>query len=148
MANQLHAGEHLLIGTDLVKDPRRLVAAYDDAAGVTAAFERNVLAVINAELDADFDLDGFDYFARWNHDWERIEMGLRSRSDQQVKLGRLDLSVFFDQGEELQTEVSAKFRPEGIVEELRAAGFATVGQWQDPEGDFAVTLARRSVAKA
>jgi dimethylhistidine N-methyltransferase len=146
MRDQLAPGEHLLIGTDLVKDPARLVAAYDDAAGVTAAFEKNVLAVVNAGLGADFDLDRFAYVARWQPELERIEMGLRSLGAQRVEIEALDLTVRFDDGEEMQTEVSAKFHPAAVIEELRAAGFATVGQWQDQAGDFAVTLARRSSA--
>jgi dimethylhistidine N-methyltransferase len=148
MADQLGPGEHLLLGTDLVKDPARLVAAYDDAAGVTAAFEKNVLAVLNTRLGANFDLDRFEYVARWHAERQRIEMALRSLGAQTVEIPQLHLSVDLEDGEEIQTEVSAKFRPAGVIDELHAAGFATVGQWQDQAGDFAVTLARRRTQMA
>ncbi|HET9690683.1 MAG TPA: L-histidine N(alpha)-methyltransferase [Acidimicrobiales bacterium] len=148
LADVLAPGEWLLLGTDLVKDPSRLVAAYDDASGVTAAFERNVLAVVNRELDADFALDRFAYVARWNADLERIEMGLRSIGAQRVHVGALDLTVDLADGEEIGTEVSAKFRRAGIGRELAAHGFAVRGWFTDPQpvepgGDFAVTLAER-----
>jgi L-histidine N-alpha-methyltransferase len=139
----LHPGEWFLVGTDLVKDPARLVAAYDDAAGVTAAFDRNILAILNREMDGDFDLDAFSHVARWDVAEEWIEMRLRSDRDQRVTLRRLDLAVDFAAGEELRTEVSAKFRLDGVARELSAAGFATVVQWTDPPGDFALTLTRR-----
>lgn len=143
LAKVLQPGEFFLVGTDLVKDPARLVAAYDDAAGVTAAFDRNVLAIINRELDADFDLDAYTHVARWDPDEEWIEMRLRAERAQRVELRQLGLTVEFAQGEELRTEVSAKFRPEGIGAELAAAGLATVAQWSDPAGDYALTLTRR-----
>lgn len=98
VAATLQSGEMLLLGTDLVKDAERLVRAYDDSAGVTAAFNRNVLAVINRELDADFDLDAFDHVARWNGDEERMEMWLRSVRDQRITIEALDLSVDFEAG--------------------------------------------------
>jgi dimethylhistidine N-methyltransferase len=144
MAARLHPGEGLLLGVDLVKDPARLVAAYDDSAGVTAAFERNVLQVINAALDADFDLDRFDYVARWDPAAEHIGMGLRSRGRQSVEVPVLGLRVDLADGEEIGTEISAKFRREGITAELEAAGFVPMGWWTDACGDFAVTLAQRS----
>src|ERR1700757_262548 len=109
LAKVLRPGDSLLLGTDLVKDVERLVRAYDDSAGITAAFNRNVLAVINRELDADFDLDAFEHVAKWNADEERIEMWLRSVRGQQVRVSALDLDVDFDVGEELLTEVSCKF---------------------------------------
>jgi L-histidine N-alpha-methyltransferase len=143
MAAVLHHGEWLLVGTDLVKDPARLVAAYDDGAGVTAAFEANVLAVLNRQLDADFDLDRFAYVARWNSDLERVEMGLRSVVDQRVTLGVLGLEVDLAAGEEIGTEVSVKFRRAGLTRELDAHGFAVQGWWTDPDGDFAVSLSQR-----
>ena len=107
----MQPGDTLLLGTDLVKDTGRLVRAYDDSAGVTARFNRNVLAVVNRELDADFDLDAFDHVARWNADEERIEMWLRAGTAQRVRVGALDLTVDFAAGEEMLTEVSCKFRP-------------------------------------
>ncbi|NKY99783.1 L-histidine N(alpha)-methyltransferase [Nocardiopsis alborubida] len=137
----LRPGDSLLLGADLVKDPARLVAAYDDAQGVTAAFNRNVLAVINHRLGADFDPGAFDHVARWNAEREWVEMRLRSRADQRVRVADLDLEVEFAAGEEMRTEVSAKFRREGLTAELEEAGFAPAHWWTDPAGDFALTLA-------
>ncbi|MBE3001399.1 L-histidine N(alpha)-methyltransferase [Nocardiopsis sp. HNM0947] len=138
----LRGGDRLLLGVDLVKDPDRLVAAYDDAQGVTAEFDRNVLSVINTELGADFDPAAFDHVARWNAEQEWIEMRLRARRDQTVHVADLDLTVRFDEGEEMLTEISAKFRQEGISAELDAAGFTLEHWWTDPDGDFAMALAR------
>ncbi len=135
-------GDWLLLGTDLVKDPAVVVPAYDDAAGVTAEFNRNVLRVINRELGADFDVDAFGHVALWNADQEWIEMRLRARTPMRVHIRELDLTVEFAAGEELRTEVSAKFRREGLQCELRHSGFALRHWWTDPEGLFAVSLAR------
>jgi dimethylhistidine N-methyltransferase len=143
-ADALDVGEHLLLGADLVKDPSRLVAAYDDAQGVTAAFEKNVLDVVNENLGADFDLDRFEYVARWDSRAEVVEMGLRSLGSQDVSIPSLDLSVHFDDGEELRTEISAKFHVADVTKELALVGFDVAAQWQDPAGDFAVTLARKT----
>jgi L-histidine N-alpha-methyltransferase len=140
LARTLGPGDTLLLGTDLVKDSQRLVRAYDDAAGVTARFNLNVLSVVNRELDADFDLGAFEHVARWNTDEERIEMWLRARTDQRVRVGALDLTVDFDAGEEMLTEVSSKFRPEGVVAELAAAGLRRTHWWTDPAGDFGLSL--------
>ena len=134
-------GEWLLLGTDLVKDPETLVAAYDDAAGVTAEFNKNVLKVVDRELDADFDPDDFDHVALWDAEAEWIEMRLRARHDLSVRLKELDLRVSFDRGEELRTEISAKFRPEGVARELGAAGFAVRRWWTDGAGRFGLSLA-------
>lgn len=134
--------DRLLLGTDLVKDSGRLVRAYDDARGVTAAFNRNVLHVINAELSADFDPDAFAHVSHWDADAEWIEMRLRSVRDQRVRVGDLDLDVDFRTGEEMRTEISAKFRLETLPGELAASGFAVDRSWTDPDGDFALTLAR------
>lgn len=131
----------LLLGTDLVKDPATLVAAYDDAQGVTAAFNRNVLAVLNRELDADFAPDDFDHVAVWDAEREWIEMRLRARSTVTAKIPALDMTVDFAAGEELRTEVSAKFREAGVREELAAAGLALRHWWTDPGGRFALSLA-------
>jgi dimethylhistidine N-methyltransferase len=147
-AELLEKGEHLLLGTDLVKDPRRLVAAYDDVQGVTAAFEKNVLQVINTNLDADFDLDRFEYVARWNARNQEIEMGLRSLAAQEVTIADLGMSVHFDDGEEIRTEISAKFHLADVVRELASAGFGVIGQWQDAAGDFALTLAQKEEDRA
>jgi dimethylhistidine N-methyltransferase len=144
LADRMRPGEGLLLGVDLVKDPARLVAAYDDAAGVTAQFEKNVLAVVNTALQADFDLDRFDYVARWDSQAEQISMGLRSWGPQSVRVAALGLSIDLADGEEIATETSAKFRREGITAELEAAGFVPMGWWTDSCGDFAVTLAQRS----
>jgi L-histidine N-alpha-methyltransferase len=141
LAGTMQPGDMLLLGTDLVKDTARLVAAYDDAAGVTARFNRNVLAVVNRALAADFDLAGFDHVARWNPDHERIEMWLRSVVAQQVRIDDLDLTVEFGAGEEMLTEVSCKFRADGIAAELSAAGLQRTQWWTDPVGDFGVSLA-------
>jgi dimethylhistidine N-methyltransferase len=143
-ADLLDDGEHLLLGTDLVKDPARLVAAYDDSRGVTAAFEKNVLVVANDNLGANFDVDRFEYVARWDAEAELIDMRLRSLGAQDVVIPSLDLLIHFNDGEEIQTEISAKFHLAGVTRELASAGFAVVGQWQDAEGDFALTLARRT----
>ena len=136
-------GDALLLGTDLVKDPARLVAAYDDAAGVTADFNRNVLRVVNRTLDADFDPEAFAHVARWDADAEWIEMRLRSEESQRVHVGRLRLDVDFAASEELRTEISAKFRRERVAAELAAAGLDVAAWWTDPQQDFALTLAVR-----
>ncbi|MFJ2775734.1 L-histidine N(alpha)-methyltransferase [Kitasatospora sp. NPDC087315] len=137
----LDPGDFLLLGTDLVKDPRVLVAAYDDAAGVTAEFNRNVLNVLNRELEADFDPDAFEHVAVWDAGQEWIEMRLRSLRAQTVKIPALNLPVHFDRGEELRTEVSAKFRQERVTEELAAAGLRLDHWWTDDEGRFGLSLA-------
>ncbi|WP_028798732.1 L-histidine N(alpha)-methyltransferase [Streptomyces sp. 142MFCol3.1] len=136
----LSPGDALLLGTDLVKDESVLVAAYDDAAGVTAAFNKNVLSVVNRELEADFDPDAFDHVALWDAEQEWIEMRLRSRAAQTVKIPALDLAVHFARGEELRTEVSAKFREDGVRAELGSAGFALTHWWTDAKGRFALSL--------
>ncbi|MBD0672114.1 L-histidine N(alpha)-methyltransferase [Streptomyces sp. CBMA156] len=137
----LDPGDFLLLGTDLVKDPAVLVAAYDDASGVTAEFNRNVLNVLNRELGADFDPDAFEHVARWDAEQEWIEMRLRSLRSQTVKIPALDLPVHFARGEELRTEVSAKFRRERVAGELAAAGLRLSHWWTDPEGRFGLSLA-------
>ncbi|GAT79660.1 histidyl-tRNA synthetase [Streptomyces sp. F-3] len=136
----LSPGDALLLGTDLVKDEEVLVRAYDDAAGVTAAFNRNVLSVLNRELGADFEPEAFDHVALWDAGNEWIEMRLRSRTAQTVKVPALALAVDFAAGEELRTEVSAKFRRERVHEELAAAGLESARWWTDGEGRFALSL--------
>jgi L-histidine Nalpha-methyltransferase len=138
----LDEGEYLLLGTDLVKDPAVLVPAYDDAAGVTAEFNRNVLRVVNRDLHAGFDVDAFDHVAIWDPEREWIEMRLRARTAMRVPIRDLGLTVSFAAGEDLRTEVSAKFRRDGVRRELEAAGFALQNWWTDPDGLFAVSLAR------
>jgi L-histidine Nalpha-methyltransferase len=136
----LRAGDALLLGTDLVKDPAVLVAAYDDPAGVTAAFNKNLLAVLNAELGANFDRDAFDHVAIWDAEAEWIEMRLRSSQDQRVTLPAIGLAVDFADGEEMRTEVSAKFRRDGVRAELAAAGFVMRSWWTDDKNRFGLSL--------
>jgi L-histidine N-alpha-methyltransferase len=138
----LQPGDTFLLGTDLVKDPDRLEAAYDDAQGVTAAFNKNVLRILNRELDADFDLDRWHHRSVWNAEDEWIEMHLVSDGAQAVTLGAVDREVRFADGEHIRSEISAKFRPERLDTELAAAGLETVERWFDDERDYAVTLAR------
>jgi L-histidine Nalpha-methyltransferase len=140
----LDPGDTFLLGTDLVKDTGRLLRAYNDAAGVTAEFNRNVLRVINKELSADFDVDEFEHVAIWDATRQWIEMRLRSTRAQTVRVADLDLAVAFTAGEEMRTEISAKFRPEQVPAELTAAGLEPVHSWTDDNADFALTLARRT----
>jgi L-histidine N-alpha-methyltransferase len=141
LAAVMRPGDSLLLGTDLVKDAVRLVRAYDDADGVTARFNRNVLAVINRELDADFDVDAYQHVARWNSEEERIEMWLRAGRRQRVRVGALELTVDFAAGEEMLTEVSCKFHPGGVNAELAGAGLRRIRWWTDNAGDFGLSLA-------
>jgi L-histidine N-alpha-methyltransferase len=136
----LRSGDSLLVGTDLVKDPAVLLAAYDDAQGVTAEFNRNVLRVLNRELGASFDPGAFLHVAHWDAVLGHIEMRLRSAGDQVVAIEALGMACSFAGGEELRTEISAKFTPEQVEKELFAAGFVVEAQWEDPEG-FLLTLA-------
>ena len=140
VAATLAPGDALLLGTDLVKDEARLVAAYDDAAGVTAEFNRNVLRVLNRELDADFDPDAFTHVARFDPVEEWIEMRLRAEGPQHATIRALALPVDFADGEEVRTEISAKFRPDGVERELAAAGLVLSDWWTDPLGDFGLSL--------
>ena len=141
LAAVMRPGDTLLLGTDLVKDTDRLVRAYDDAAGVTARFNRNVLTVVNRQLDADFDVDAFHHVARWNTEEERIEMWLRSDLAHRVRVDALDLDVEFEAGEEMLTEVSCKFHREGVRAELAEAGLRPIRWWTDGAGDFGLSLA-------
>jgi L-histidine N-alpha-methyltransferase len=143
LADGLAADDHLLLGLDLVKDIDRLEAAYDDSQGVTAAFNKNVLAVMNRELDADFDERRFDHVAVFEKDPAQIEMRLRAVDTHTVQVRALGLTVRFTAGEEMRTEVSAKFTREQVVDELEQAGLRLARWWTDPEGDFALLLARR-----
>lgn len=136
----LAPGEQLLLGTGLVTDPAVMVPAYDDASGVTAEFNRNVLYVLNRELGANFDVDAFDHVAVWDAANEWIEMRLRAVRDMQVRVTALDLDVPFLAGEEMATEVSAKFRHRVIDEMVAAAGFAPTRRWTDPAERFALSL--------
>jgi L-histidine Nalpha-methyltransferase len=142
IAGLLRPGDHLLMGTDLVKDPDVLEAAYDDPEGVTAEFNRNVLHVLNRELDADFDPADFDHVALFDDRHEWIEMRLRARRDHTVTVHALELPVHFDAGEELRTEISAKFTRERLEGDLDAAGLKLARWFTDPEDLFALTLSR------
>jgi L-histidine Nalpha-methyltransferase len=133
-------GDGLLLGTDLIKDRERLFAAYNDSQGVTAEFNLNVLRVLNRELSADFDVEAFDHLAPFDEEHGWIEMRLISRREQGVRLLALDRFVHFDEGEVLRTEVSCKFRPEQVEEELAAAGLHLSEWWTDAAGDFALSL--------
>ncbi|MEU1145189.1 L-histidine N(alpha)-methyltransferase [Streptomyces sp. NPDC005863] len=136
----LEPGDALLLGTDLVKDESVLVSAYDDASGVTAAFNKNVLSVINRELAGDFDPAAFEHVAVWDREHEWMEMRLRSTTAQTVKIHALDLAVDFAAGEELRTEISAKFREDGVRAELAASGLELTHWWTDDRGRFALSL--------
>jgi L-histidine N-alpha-methyltransferase len=142
LAAIMTADDHFLLGTDLVKDRGRLVRAYDDAAGVTAEFNRNVLHVLNRELGADFDPGRFDHVARWNEDDHRIEMWLRSTGQQQIRVADLGLDVSFGAGEEMLTEISTKFSPDALDTELRSCGFEVEAMWPSDGDDFLMTMAR------
>jgi L-histidine N-alpha-methyltransferase len=142
IAAALEPGDAFLLGTDLVKNVDRLVAAYDDAAGVTAEFNRNVLHVVNRNLAADFEPERFAHVARWDTDEEWIEMWLRPDTAQSVRLGALDLAVEFAAGEAVRTEISAKFTRARVEAELAAAGLGLDAWWTDPDGDFALSLSR------
>jgi L-histidine Nalpha-methyltransferase len=147
LADMMEPGESFLLGTDLVKDPARLYAAYDDADGVTPRFSLNLLHVLNRELDADFDVARFRHVPRWDAERELVDIRLRSLAPQRVRIGALGLEVEFAEGEELHTETSAKFRPEGVARELRSAGFALRDWWTDEAGDFALSLSSAPVFK-
>ena len=136
----LGPGDHLLMGTDLVKDPSVLEAAYDDSQGVTAEFNRNLLHVLNRELDADFDPEDFEHVARFDRQNEWIEMRLRSRRRHTVTVRALELPVHFHEGEEMRTEISAKFTRERVSEDLAGADLALVRWLTDPDEQFALTL--------
>lgn len=134
--------DHLLLGTDLVKDPRIIEAAYDDSAGVTAQFNLNVLHVLNRELDANFDVDRFEHVAFFDRKREWIEMRLRATEQQHVRVEALDLDVEFAPREELRTEISVKFTPERLRGDLAAAGLELVELYTDPNKLFTVSLSR------
>ena len=140
VAALLEPGDSLLLGTDLVKDVDGRAAAYADPDGVTAEFNRNVLRVVNRELDADFVPERFDHVARFDPDEEWIEMWLRSSVPQSVRVAELDLRVGYEEGEAMRTEISAKFRRTGVEAELGDADLALARWWTDADGDFGVSL--------
>jgi L-histidine N-alpha-methyltransferase len=144
LAALLSPADYLLLGTDLVKDVDVLEAAYDDAAGVTAEFNRNVLHVLNRELDADFPTELFEHVAFFDPDHEWIEMRLRARRACHVRIGALDLDVDFARGEELRTEISAKFTRARVEADYAACGLELAEWFTDDDGLFALSLAARA----
>lgn len=133
--------DHLLLGTDLIKDRARLEAAYNDSAGVTAEFNKNVLAVLNSQLGADFDLDAFEHVARYDSEAERMDIRLRSLVDQEVRIDGLDLEIRFAADEEMRTEISTKFTRERIAAAYDGVGLELRGWFTDVAGDYALSLA-------
>jgi L-histidine Nalpha-methyltransferase len=142
VANLLGPDDRFLLGTDLVKGRERLESAYNDGAGVTAEFNKNVLAVLNRELGADFDLDAFEHVAFWDEENLWMDIRLRSLRRQLVNFRALDMRVPFDRGEEMRTEISTKFAREGLAGIFAEAGLELTDWFIDPEGDFALSLAR------
>jgi L-histidine Nalpha-methyltransferase len=140
--NLLGPEDRFLLGTDLVKDTDTLEAAYDDSKGVTAEFNKNVLSVINNELGADFDLDAFEHWVRWDPENLWVEIGLRSLRDQKVRVGALDLLVEFERDEVMRTEISTKFMREGLEGILAEAGLEMTDWFTDPQQMFGLSLAR------
>jgi L-histidine N-alpha-methyltransferase len=136
----LRPGDGFLLGADLVKPEADLLLAYGDPIGVTAAFNKNLLARINRELGGDFDLDAFDHAPRWNPEASRVESHLLSRRDQRVHVPAAGLTIALAAGESIWTESSYKYEPEGLVAMGHAAGFACAGQWIEPDARFALTL--------
>lgn len=142
LASLLRPEDTLLIGHDLVKDPSVIEAAYNDSAGVTATFNRNVLKVINDRLGGDFEPSAFEHVAFFNREEEWIEMRLRAERDMQVKIESLDLEISFARGEEIRTEISAKFTPERLNTELGAAGLVIEELLVDGGGLYGLSLSR------
>ena len=136
--------DHILLGTDLIKDVAVLEPAYNDAAGVTAAFNRNVLVVANRELGADFDPEQFDHIAFFDPQHEWIDMRLRARRAHTVHVASLDLDVPFERGEELRTEISTKFTRERLEADFEATGLELARWMTDPQEWFALSLSRRA----
>jgi L-histidine N-alpha-methyltransferase len=142
IATLMYPGDRFLLGIDLVKDRARLEAAYDDAAGVTAEFNKNVLNVLNRELGADFDLDAFEHVAFWDEDNEWIDIRLRARTEQFVDIPALDMRTHFARNEEMRTEISTKFTRERIESSYADAGLELTDWWTDEAGLYALSLAR------
>jgi L-histidine Nalpha-methyltransferase len=143
LAASLKPGDSFLLGVDLVKNVAVIEAAYNDSAGVSAAFNKNILSVLNSRLGGNFDIDRFDHVARFNPETEQMEMYLRAEGAQQVRLDLLDLDVGFEAGEMLHTEISAKFRRDGIEGELEEAGLTPRRWWTDAEELFALSLSKK-----
>jgi L-histidine N-alpha-methyltransferase len=141
LARVMDDDDALLLGVDLVKDPARLEAAYNDPDGKTETFARNALSTVNRELEATFDQRSFTYDAHWDPDNEWMDLGLRARQTHTVSVRRLELDVLFEEGEPLRVEISAKFRRTRFENELGSAGLRVESWWTDHAGDFAVALA-------
>lgn len=139
----LDSGESLILGVGLVTDPAVLVPAYDDSAGVTAQFNLNVLSVLNKQLGADFPIEAFRHVALWDSENQWIEMRLEASRDLSVRIEDLDLEITFAKGEQLRTEISAKFTVDSISAELEAAGFVVQKVWTDDDQRFALLCADR-----
>ncbi|PYR80727.1 MAG: L-histidine N(alpha)-methyltransferase [Acidobacteria bacterium] len=137
----LAEGDALLLGVDLVKPERRLLLAYDDPLGVTAAFNKNLLLRINRELGAGIDLDGFSHRAVWNGAQSRVEMHLVARSDQSIRIPRAQVDIHLQAGDVIWTESSYKYGPEKVKSLLESCGFRPTAQWIDRDDDFALTMA-------
>ena len=142
IATLMYPGDRFLLGTDLVKDHARLEAAYDDSQGVTAEFNKNVLHVLNREFDGNFDPGSFEHVAFFDPDNSWIDIRLRSLCEQFVDLRTLDKRVHFARNEEMRTEISTKFTPERLEEIYADAGLEMTDLWTDPEGLYALSLAR------
>jgi L-histidine N-alpha-methyltransferase len=143
LADVLDPGDWVGVGIDLVKPLDRIIAAYDDADGVTDSFIRNALHVINRELDGDLDVGNFEYVPFWDAREERVDMRLRACEPEHAHIGALDVDLDLGAGEELRVEISTKFRPERITAELDEAGFADAQVFTDETDDFGLVLARR-----
>jgi uncharacterized SAM-dependent methyltransferase len=141
LRSQMHSGDALLLGTDMVKDEEILLAAYDDREGVTADFNLNILRRLNRELSADFDYTGFRHRVRWNQAHSRIEMHLESLREQYVRIPAAKLHLLFAQGETIHTESSYKFTQNTLGALLDDAGFRIEQTWKDPLERYALTLA-------
>jgi L-histidine Nalpha-methyltransferase len=144
ISNLLGPDDRFLLGTDLVKDPAVLEAAYNDTRGITAEFNKNVLTVLNRELGADFDLDAFEHVARWDPENLWMDIRLRSLANQVVNFSTLDMLVPFGAGEEMRTEISTKFLRPGLEGIYHEAGLELTDWWTDPDGLYALSLARAS----
>jgi L-histidine N-alpha-methyltransferase len=144
IVNLLGPEDSFLLGTDLVKDRATLETAYDDPGGVTAEFNKNVLAVLNARLGANFELDAFEHVARWDPENLWVDIRLRSLRNQVVDVAELGMQVPFRAGEEMRTEISTKFLRPGLEGIYAEAGLELTGWWTDPDGLYALSLARAS----
>ncbi|TFH19528.1 MAG: L-histidine N(alpha)-methyltransferase [Acidimicrobiales bacterium] len=143
LADGLESGDWLLLGVDLIKPIDRIMDAYNDSRGVTDAFIRNALRVINRDLDANFDLGNFEYVPLWDAREHRVDMRLRACDPERAHIGALGLDVQLEAGEELRVEISTKFEPDDIADELVEAGFGDTEVLADAAGDFGLILTRR-----